>query len=185
MLGAPKAWAMLGLEAVAATTGYVLVDLSDTTNFKHTDENVIHLLGLVLSAEKASDGAYDIWVGVITEVDGTNGSAHWLHCWHLQSMDNATDSTDRFNGSVDFTANGANPNGLNLEIDKTAAAEKPRHFLSNEVLAGSTVFQNDQNMTSPAGATTKPGVGDLVVYVEETGGTGTIDFFLSAMYDTT
>jgi len=34
-----------------------------------------------------------------------------------------------------------------------------------------------------AGATGKPGDGDIVVWVEEVSGTGTIDFCLTAIYE--
>ena len=78
--------AVLGAEAVAASTGYVLVDLSDTTNYPHSETNEAHLLGLTLSAETHSVGVFDIWVGVITEVDASNGTAYWLHCFHIQKQ---------------------------------------------------------------------------------------------------
>ena len=52
----------VGAEAVAASTAYVLVDLSDSTNFPHNETNWLNLLGLKLNSEKASDGVYDEWV---------------------------------------------------------------------------------------------------------------------------
>lgn len=170
----------LGVEAVAADTPYVLVDLSDTTNFPHTKTTEIHLLGLVLSAEKAGDGVYDIWVGAVTENDGTDGSATWCHVFHLESVLNPTDSTDRFNGQVDFTLGGGNPQGINLNVTGGALTA----FAGNQTQADDGNWQNDTNRTSPVGATTLPGVGDLVCWVEEVSGTGTIDFSLTAIYET-
>ena len=175
----------LQAEAVSASTAYVLVDLSDTTNFKHTRTSHTNLLGLILTTEKASDGAYDIWVGTVIENDATDGTAAWCQVFHLEASGNATDSTDRFAWQVDYTLGGGNPEGLNLKV---TAAGAMAYQLSNISLADSAYWQNDTGLASPAGAvagaTGKPGVGDLVVLVEETAGTGTIDFCLTAIYET-
>jgi len=169
----------LGAEAVAASTAYVLVDLSDITNFPHENTNALHLLGLILHTEKASDGVFDIWVGVVTECDATDGSTEWVHVYHLQASGNATDSTDRFAQSIDFTLGGHNPQGINLRV---AGGATP-HLATNQTQTNNVSWQNDTNRTSPVGATTKPGVGDLVVWVEEVTDTGTLDFILSAIYE--
>ena len=168
----------LSAEAVAADTPYVLVDLSDTTNFPHGDTTELHLLGLVLQAEKASDGVYDVWVGVVTENDATDGSATWVHRFDLQHVGNATDSTDRFFAQIDYTLGEANPEGVNLNVTSGALTK----FASNISQANNANWQNDENRASPVGSTTKVGVGDLVVWAEEVSGTGTLDFSLSAIY---
>lgn len=170
---------VLGAEAVAASTPYVLVDLSDTTNFPHNLTSGLHLLGLVLSAEKASDGVYDVWVGVVTENDATDGSVTWAAVFHLESVHNPTDSTDRALCQVDLTLGGRNPNGANLEVVGGALP----FFASNLSQADNNNWQNDVDRASPVGTTTKVGVGDLVVWVEEVSGTGTLDFCLSAIYE--
>ncbi len=173
-----KYFASLGVEGVAASTPYVLVDLSDNANFPHEKTTALHLLGLVLHAEKASDGVYDVWIGVVTENDATNGSADWIHVYHLEALGNATDSTDRFAQTIDFSMGGYDEDGINLHIQGGAGL----NYVTNQTQAGHTNWQNDTNRVSPVGSTTKPGVGDLVVWVEEVSGTGTIDFILSAVY---
>lgn len=181
----PTFTAVLGVEAVADDTPYVLVDLSDTTNFPHTNTSEIHLLGLVVSAEKASDGVYDIWVGVVIENDGTDGSAEWVHCFHIEHIpNNATETTDRFQAVVDFTLGGANPEGVNLAVRSGAT---PR-IVTNLSQANSANWKNNAGLASPVGVaggdTGKPGAGDLVVWVEEVSGSGTIDFCVTAIYET-
>lgn len=171
-------WVNLGAEAVAASTPYVLVDISDTVNFPHSKATHVHLLGLLLNTEKASDGVFDIWVGVVTECDGTDGTAQWVHVFHIEAAGNPTDSTDRFVGSVDFTLAGARPNGVNLAL----TSEATTFFVGNQTQASNVNWQNDVNRASPVGATTKVGAGDLVVWVEEVSGSGTLDFSLSACY---
>ena len=169
----------LGAEAVAASTPYVLVDLSDTTNFPHENTNALHLCGLILHTEKASDGVFDIWVGVVTENDATDGSAEWIHVYHLEASGNATDSTDRFAQAIDFTLGGSNPDGVNLLIRGGATP----HLATNQSQSNNSNWQNDTNRASPVGATTKPGAGDLVVWVEEVSDAGTLDFVISAIYE--
>ena len=166
--------------AVAATTSYVLVDLSDITNFPHEGVQEIHLHGMLISAEKAADGEFDIAVGVLTENDGTDGSADWIHLWHMVASLNPTDSTDRLNEFIDFTLGGSSPEGANLAIVDGA----PTKIITNARDTDNALWKNDVNRVSPAGSTTKPGVGDLVVLVTEVGGTGTIDFTISATYET-
>jgi hypothetical protein len=175
---------MLGAEAVSASTGYVLVDLSDTTNFRHDSTGEVHLLGLVLTAEKAGDGVYDLWVGVVTEVDATDGSVSWVQAFHMEAVGNSTDSTDRFAWQVDYTLGGRNPEGLNLCISSGALV----YVVTNQTQANNVTWQTDTGLASPAGAgggtTGRPGAGDLVLWVEEISGTGTIDFHVVALYET-
>jgi len=175
--------AMFQIEAVAASTGYVLVDLSDTTNYPHSGTNAIILKSLALEAEKKTGGGgFDIWVGVINEVDATNGSTNWIHVWHLETDVDATDNTRYISKKVYFS-------DLDLEVDAdTAASEALRYIVSNIGHDGDTTWQNDTGLASPIGASGqtygKPGAGDLVVYVEETADSGTLDFCISAEYDT-
>lgn len=174
--------AVLGAEAVSASTGYVLVDLSDTTNFPHGRTSGLRLLGVFLTTEKAGDGAFDIWLGVVTENDATDGSVAWVRCYHLEAVDNPTDSTDRRAFVEDFTLGGANPDGINLLVSSGATP----HLVSNQSQANNAGWQNDVGLASPVGAaggaTGKPAAGDLVVWVEEVSGTGTLDFCLTALY---
>jgi len=60
MRARPAYAATLGAEGVAADTAYVLVDLSDTTNYPHSGTAELHLLALLLNAETVDDGDYDI-----------------------------------------------------------------------------------------------------------------------------
>ena len=171
--------AVLGIEAVAASTPYVVVDLSDVTNFPHTETNRLHVLGVVFHAEKASDGVYDVWLGTVTENDTTDGSASFFHVFHIEASGNATDSTDRFAQAIDFTMGGANPNGVNLDVVAGALVS----WVTNQTQANSANWDSDANRTSPVGATTSPSPGDFVIWVEEVSGTGTLDFTLTAIYE--
>lgn len=171
--------AILGADAVAADTPYILVSLADTTNYSHDRTAEIWLMGLSLTAEKATDGAYRVYVGVIVENDATNGSTEWLHVFHLQATGNPTDSTDRYVQTEPFTLGG--PDGTNLEVDTTN--NTLRYTTTSRVQADSTDWQNDTAIVSTSGTST-PGVGDLAVWVDEISGSGTLDFTIRAVYET-
>ena len=184
MTARAKFTAQIGAEAVAASTAYVLVDLSDSTNFPHTATNEAHLLGLHVSAEGHSNAVFDIWVGVISEVDASNGTAEWFDIFHLESDHNPTDSTDRFTCSRDYTLGGTNPEGINCCITSGSMTK----IVTMQRQAGNTNWQTDTGLASPvgaaSGATGKPGAGDIVVWVEEATNGGTLDFSITATYET-
>ena len=176
-------WVNLGAEAVSASTAYQLIDLSDNTNYPHTGTpSEIHLLALKLNAEQASDGRYDVWVGVIIEVDASDGSVDWLHVFHMEADGNPTDGTDRFAQDLDFTLDGQ-IDGLNCAVSGGAMTK----FAASQVQANNNLWQTDVGLLSPVGAaggaTGKPGPGDVVVWAEEVSGTGTLDFSISACYE--
>lgn len=170
--------AALGAEGIDASTAYVLVDLSDSTNYPHNHTNAILLKSLRLNTEKKGDGIFDVWVGVITEVDASNGTADWLHVFHLEHIpNNSAETTDRFADQVFFGP-------VNLRIVDGALD----HVVTNQQQAGNTNWKTGTGLASPvgaaAGATGKPGAGDLVVWVEEVTTGGTLDFTISADYET-
>ena len=175
----------LGAEATAASLAVVLVDLSDSTNFPHSslETNWINVLGVFGSVETASDGPYDIWLGVISESDATNGTAEWFDVIHCQSPQNATDNLGHFLFTRDYALGGSNPDGINCMV--TAGATP--YLATAQTQAGNTNWQNDTGLLSPvgaaAGATGKPGAGDIVAWIEETGGTGTCDWSLTLVYE--
>jgi len=173
----------LGAEATAVDTAVVLVDLSDTTNFAHNDTNWINVLGAWGSVETKADGQYDIWIGVISEVDATNGTAEWFDVWHCECVDNPTDSTSHFDFQRDYTCGGANPDGICCKISSGSMI----HITTGQNQAGNVNWQTDTGLLSPAGAaagaTGKPGAGDIVAWIEEAAGTGTCDWNITLVYE--
>ena len=170
----------LGAEGVTASAAYVLIDLSDSTNFPHVNTGAVDLLSLALSAETKTDGQYDIWVGVVTENDAVNGSATWLHCFHCENRDNATDDTGHFYAELDFTAGGCAPDGLRCEV----ASDALLYCAGNQNQAGHVNWKIAANLASPVSATNDVAAGDVVVWAEEAGGAGALDFSLTAIYTT-
>ena len=162
----------------------MLVDLSDTTNWPHTDAGEVHLLGLKMNGETHTDGIFDLWVGVVTENDATDGSVSWLECFHSENQESATEDESRFDFQRDYTLGGYVPEGANLSVTSGALD----NLVTNLTQADNSSWQNDTGLASPAGAaagaTGKPGVGDLVLWVEEVTNGGTLDLCVVAQYAT-
>ena len=177
----PTKTVALGVQAVADSTPYVLVDLSDTTNYPHTATGQVHLQGLLLNTEKASDGVYDIWAGVLTENDSDDGSVEWFEVFHIEAVGNATDSTDRMYVARDYTFGGSKPQGINLFVDDSSSTP---YLTTNMTTADDSTYDNEVGLTGPGDDSTLPAAGDVILYVEEVSGTGTIDFSILAFYDT-
>lgn len=171
--------AHLNVEAVAASTTYILVDLSDTTNFPHVATSEIHVLGIVTSIEQLSDGSFDVYFGVVTENDATNGSASFFYAIHSEGVQNPTDSSGGQHIEADFTLGGANPEGVICDVLSGATTR----FVSNNELSSSVLLQNDVARTTPVG-TANPAVGDLVMYLEEVNDGGTLDVGVTVIYET-
>lgn len=173
--------AMLSKEGVAADTYYILVDISDTTNYSHpSTTQAISLLQLDIEAESIDDGDYDVWVGVLRENDGTNGSIDWVHVFHIQTFINSSDSHGlRLTKTVDFTCDGASPFGLDCSIVSSRLVYLRSDANSGDIAA----LKNDVGDLGSAagGSSLSPVAGDLMVWIEEVTG-NTLDLCLTAWY---
>ena len=171
-------WAVLEEPDIAATQGVILVDLSDTANFPHTETGKIRLYRLDVDIERgenAASGEFILYIGVITEVDATDGSTKWILAMHEETDAESTDDAARMFRSYKWDE------GLDLEI----SAGVPVWGISNVGDAGSVVWQTDVLLDSPHGAAASAsGTGDLVMLISETGGTGSISVSVTVQYIT-
>lgn len=157
---------------LAADEGFVVIDLSDVTNFPHTLTGKIKLYQLSGFLEIESTGQYIIYFGAILEVDATDGSTTWIAAVPVAHGGAAT---DRIEFKFEW------PGGIDLEISGGALV----NVVGNSGHSGDVTWQTDTSLDSPVGdASNAPGAGDLVMYVDETGGTGTITVFVKADYIT-
>lgn len=172
--------ALLDVQAVAASTWYIMVDRDDTTNYDHSSTVAsFNVLGIDYSVEKASDGIFDLWVGVVLENDATNGTAQWIDVRHIEASGNPTDSTDRFHYYVDFTCCSSRPEGLCCEV---VSSKTP--WITGTASGDQTALQNDAaNLANAGGGSSKSAVaGDIVLWVEEVTDGGTIDACVKIFY---
>ena len=171
-------WAVLEKPDLAATEGFVLVDLSDSVNFPHTETGKIRLYRLDVDIERgenAASGEFIVYIGVITEVDATDGSTKWIAVLHEETDAESTDNVARMFRSYKWDE------GLDLEI----SAGVPVWGISNVGDSGSVTWQTDVALDSPVGdASSAPGAGDLVMLVSETGGTGSLSISVTVQYIT-
>ena len=146
----------------ATTTPYLLIDLSDTTNYMHAATNAILLLGLSISGV-ATAGTFRVDIGVIVELDATDGTARFLRSIVFPTAVNV----DRL---INFDE------GIDLGVTSGVLD----NIVTNSADANSVNWQTDVTIAGPGG-NAAPGVGDLVVLVTETAA-GSLDFEIEALY---
>lgn len=153
----------LHIENLGAAQDYVLVDLSDTTNFPHaTGTGTVYITALHININPDTSFAGDVHLGFLDDVDADNGDFHPLLSWHL----------DRQAAEIDAF------------IDKVLNPYRcsPTNHLTSAISADDTGFQTDVALGSPldnvAAFTTQPGSGDVALQVTRTAGNIDIDITL-------
>ena len=73
----------LDIQALAAPKGYMLVDLSDTTNWPHTAGDHITLEHLNLQVDPTAAFRGDIYIGFLSDVDADNGDLNKVVTFHF------------------------------------------------------------------------------------------------------
>lgn len=136
----------LDAEDVAATTGFMLIDLSDTTNWTHTDTDHIDLLFFTLTTDPHATFSGDIQLGFLSGVDDTDGDFNEVFELHMEKKPSAQVVTIQY-----FF-------GIALET---------AHFFG-PITTNDTTWQTDVNLQGPSGATSFPsGNGDLVMLITQ------------------
>lgn len=141
---------------ISANVDYILVDLSDTTHWPHTDTTALHLEFLDMQVDASSTAAWEI---------------------HLVWLDNC--SVASCDSYPVFGASGNKTTGNNLETQiawqQAGPILKPGFpaFLSSHTILGDTTYQTDVPLRSAyiiGSASTFPGSGDLLLQVVVTAG---------------
>ncbi len=134
----------------ASSTGFMLVDLSDTTNWPHTDTGHIDILFFIVATDPSTSFAGDIELGLLTNVDATDGDINELFELHLEKQSDSA--------AIAFNYGAF---GVALETD---------HFFG-PITASDTTWQTDVNLQGPDGNTSYPsGAGDLVMKITRAAG---------------
>lgn len=151
----------LDAQNIQAQTAYMLIDLSDTTNWKHTETGHINLEYLIVEVDPDSGYLGEVKIGFLTNVDATNGDFN-----QIIDIDMARQSALLVE-NLNFGSH-----GLDCQTD--------HHF--GPVTANSTLFQTDVNLEGPDAATSYPsGDGDLVMLVERSA--GAVDVSITIGYE--
>lgn len=143
---------------------YMLVDLSDTTTWPHTNTGEVVLEYIVIEIDPANNFTGDFKIGYLKNVDATNGDFHTV-----MDVDMATKS-DIFHEQINFGSHSIHCGDTN-------------HF--GPIIANSTLFQTDVNLGGPDDPSTltyPSGDGDLCLLV--TGNNNAVGISITLGYET-
>lgn len=150
-----------------ASVAYMLVDVSDTTNWKHTNTSEIVLEYINLEVDPGSTFVGEVKIGYLKNVDATNGDFVTLFDIDMKK------SAALFVETIDFGSHGVH-------------CTDTHHF--GPTSANSTLFQTDVNLGGPDDPTTltyPSGSGDLVLLVTGSGaGNAGVDVSITLGYET-
>ncbi len=137
----------LDAEDIATTTGFMLVDLSDTTNWPHTATGHIDLLFFAMTTDPSATFSGDVQVGFLSSVDATDGDLNEVFELHMEKK--------------------PDPKIVTIQYFFGIALEAAHFF--GPITANDTTWQTDVNLQGPSGASSFPsGNGDLVMLVTRT-----------------
>lgn len=149
---------------ISGSANFVLVDISDTTNFKHAAGDFIHLEQLFVGVDSTNTGDYVLDFGFVENVDATNGDFYSVF----------TVSGDKFAGQNKELNMNSYPNGPKLSSSI---------YTTGNISRDDTAFQTDTGLRStvyPSAASVNPGSGDFVLKV--TINAGEINLSLTGSY---
>lgn len=150
----------------AGTYTYILIDLSDTTNYPHDYTSVLHIDWLKFEVDASATGDYIVSWGVVENVDATDGDYYIID--HISGSRTAGNSLEDF---YDFS-------GAGWLMDSTK-------FVTGHKSLNDAIFQTDVNLPttlSPGAAATPPGDGDMIM--QAVVAAGTIDLICTVGYHT-
>jgi len=154
----------LDVQSIATQTAYMLIDLSDTTNWPHTNTGHAVIEWIIIEADPDNTFTGEIKLGFLSAVDATNGDFN-----QVIDIDMAR-SSSLIIENMDYGSH-----GIEMEL---ASWFGP-------TTANSTLFQTDVNLGGPDDPTTltyPSGAGDVVLIVERTA--GTVDVSITIGYET-
>ena len=150
--------------AVAAntSTSTIVIDLSSTTAYKHTETGELNIHSIKLSLDKVAASTCTVKFGVVTLASTTAGNVSWFYTKeHAVNVSN-TDIGDEPNYY---------PNYIRLRVDAADSITdgSTPYLLTNDKSTTSTTYQNDVVLPTSAGGNVAPAQGDMVLAVS-TGG---------------
>ena len=147
---------------IQAQTAFMLIDISDTTNWTHSGTDHINIEYLILEIDPDTNYLGEIKLGFLTNVDGTNGDFNQIVDIDLVKK------SDLVIEIIDFGSHGFH-------------CKTNSHF--GPMIVDSALFQTDVNLEGPDGNTSYPsGDGDLVMVVEVSA--GAVDVSITLGYET-
>lgn len=152
----------MNLQNMAASTACMIIDLSDTVNWPHSNTGHIDILNYSLNLNPSGTPAFlgDFSLGFLSNVDATNGDFHDIQTWHMQK--GANNISEHYDFAMVH---------YSMELSKWFGP----------VTVDDTTFQTDVDLPGPDGLTAYPsGDGDLVLKVIMSA--GTVDISITVAY---
>lgn len=157
-----------GAITVNSTTWACLIDLSDTTNWKHDRTGRVDISVLDIEVDKSSNCTGDVALGVITRVDATNGDVTFFADLIFDNADGTRLTIDR----------NYSPSAIRCGVTAGVATK----IATNDVALNETAIQTDVPLASFRGAgTVTPAVGDIVAKFVKNAGT-TMTVYIELLY---
>ncbi len=151
---------------VSTDTWYVLVDLSDTTNYPHIHTNSIVLKSLHYAGDLGTATHWDWNVGVVVTTNITTTSLEWI-------MRAPRNRLAQFDESWMIPEH-----GLNLLVENETLP-----FVGT-IVSETNAITSSAILTGSAYITGTIGVGDLILYLDEAADNVELHFAMCTMYDT-
>jgi hypothetical protein len=148
---------------ISTTQDFIFIDLSDTTDYPHSNTSWIHVGNLIIDVDATNTADYEIHMGFIDNVDGADGDFHHVYSWKGSKL------AGRQIHSVIATS----PESVKMRTSSTLGT----------IDLNQTAFQTDVNLAStkdPLTIDTPSGDGDVVLRVIVN--TGSINLSLSMTY---
>lgn len=149
-----------------ADTWYILVDLSDHTNYPHVHTNRIILKSLRFAGDLGEAARWHYSVGVVTAVGDAATDIEWI--WGGACVD-----VTQFDERWQLPEHGLSLSVVSASLDRVAT------FETTSTASVTTTTE----ISTTVGVTGTVGVGDLILFMDEISNTTTIDIFVSAGYD--
>lgn len=165
--------------AANTSTHTVLVDLSNTTNWPHKETGYIAIDALKVTVDKVAASSPTVKIGVVTFVDASTGSV--AYAWSLDASKNVS------NTSVE-AFNNWSPSFLRLKVNPTAPTGvlftdgSTPYLLSSEHVRANTAFQTDVILPNPYGTDAAPGLGDIILSVNNVDATNSVIVIVDLLY---
>lgn len=144
---------------INSTRYAALIDLSDTTNFKHDQTGRVDISAISMGVDRSNTATGTVKFGVITRIDGTNADISYFTGLLF------TNGTNDLQISRDLILS---PSQLKCGVSGGALTR----MVTNDVETAVAAVNTGITLNSPRGTSTvTPAVGDIVIKMENTAGT--------------
>lgn len=160
--------------AAVTSTAAVVIDLSDIVRWPHKRTGELILSSVAMQIDKVAASTCTVKLGVVNFVNASTGSVTWAVEFPNDRNVSNTLTQNYYTGTYYY----------DLLVQPNATPDndgKTPYILSNDKTSGSTTYQNDVMLNSPANVGVFPAAGDLVMQVTKDV-TNAVDVYVTITY---